>query len=348
MTGLAPYRPQAASMRALAVIVAAYEKVSGFSGRLRPDVRPVDRRLRVRLDGRRVEGEDVVSLQLVPAAGGSLPTWHPGAHVDVELPSGRLRQYSLCGDPADHSRYRIAVRRIADGGGGSIELHALRPGDELTLRGPRQAFPLITADRYLFVAGGIGITPILPMVRAAAARGADWQLVYTGRSRASMPFLDELATFGPERVLVRPDDEAGPPAGADLLAPGPYGAALYACGPPPMIDALRSAPRSQRVSSLHHERFSPPPVVGGRPFQAVLARSGHVVPVGADETALTAVLRVLPDIAYSCQQGFCGTCPVALLGGEVEHRDRCLTDDQRATRMAICVSRASGRVTLDL
>ena len=335
-------------MRALTVIVAAYEKVSGVSGRLRPEIRPVDRRLRVRVDERRGEGDDVVSLHVTPVTGAPLPAWHPGAHVDVELPSGRLRQYSLCGDPADPDRYRIAVRRIADGGGGSIEMHALRAGDEVTLRGPRQAFPLITADRYLFVAGGIGITPILPMVRAAARRGAEWQLVYTGRTRASMPFLAELAGLGPERVHIRPDDEAGAPTGEDLIARAPYGAALYACGPPPMIDALRAVPRSGRISSLHHERFSPPPVVGGRPFQAVLARSGHVVAVGADETALTAIRRVRPDIAYSCQQGFCGTCPVALLGGEVEHRDRCLTDGQRTTRMAICVSRASGQVTLDL
>jgi ferredoxin len=115
-----------------------------------------------------------------------------------------------------------------------------------------------------------------------------------------------------------------------------------------MIEAIRAALPGEQVSSLHYERFSAPPVVGGSSFDVVLARSGHVVAVRAHETALSAIRRVLPDVAYSCQQGFCGTCPVALLGGEVEHRDRCLTDDQRPSRMAICVSRGHGRVTLDL
>jgi ferredoxin len=115
-----------------------------------------------------------------------------------------------------------------------------------------------------------------------------------------------------------------------------------------MIDAIRAEIPADRIATLHYERFSPPPVVGGEPFEIVLARSGHVVPVAADQTALAAVRTVLPDIAYSCRQGFCGTCPAALLGGTVEHRDRCLTDMQRETRIALCVSRGTGRVTLDL
>jgi ferredoxin-NADP reductase len=335
-------------MRVLAVIVAAYEKMSGVSGRLRPPVVAVDRRLRVRVAQRQSEGEDVVSLRLEPTNGLPLPAWHPGAHIDVELPSGRLRQYSLCGDPAERDHYRIAVRRLPNGGGGSLEVHSLQVGAELTLRGPRNAFPFITTDRYLFVAGGIGITPIIPMLRDAVARGADWTLVYSGRSRASMPFLDHASGLDPDRVHIWPDDECGVPDGRTIVELAVPGAALYACGPPPMIDAIRGEIPSARISSLHYERFSPPPVAAGRPFEIVLARSGHVVPVAADQTALAAVRSVLPDVAYSCQQGFCGTCPVSVLGGDVDHRDRCLADAERSSRMALCVSRGNGSVTLDL
>ncbi len=335
-------------MRALGAIVFAYEKMSGVSGRLRPEIAAVDRRLYVRVGGIDAVGDDVVSLRLEPVDGRPLPRWHPGAHLDVELPSGRLRQYSLCGAPAERDHYRIAVRRLPEGGGGSLEMHELRVGTELILRGPRNAFPFIAVERYLFVAGGIGITPILPMLHDAVARDVDWVFVYTGRTRAAMPFIDEVERLDPARVHIWPDDEYGRPDGQKIVELAPPGAALYTCGPPPMIEAIRAQIPAERVATLHYERFSPPPVVGGEPFEVVLARSGHVVPVAADQTALAAVRSVLPDVAYSCRQGFCGTCPVALIGGAVEHRDRCLTDQQRDTRMALCVSRGTGRITLDL
>lgn len=337
-------------MRALGVVIAAYEKVSGVSGHLRPEPTPVDRRIRVRVADVRSEALDVVGLRLEPVDGRILPSWHPGAHLDVELASGVLRQYSLTGDPAARDHLRIAVRRIADGAGGSIAMHDLRVGDELTVRGPRNAFPFIGTDRYLFVAGGIGITPILPMIRDAVARDADWRFVYTGRTRASMPFLDEIATLDPERVHVWPDDEYGVPDGVKIIGLAPPGAALYTCGPPAMIDALRAEIPAERISTLHYERFSAPQVIGGSAFDVVLATSGHVVTVGAAESALTAIRRVRPDVAYSCRQGFCGTCPVTVLGGTdaVEHHDRCLSPTERTDRMAICVSRATDRITLEL
>jgi ferredoxin-NADP reductase len=343
-----PYRPRAFTMRALAVIVTAYEKMSGFSGYLRPETAAVERRLRVRVADVTPAGDDVVSLRLEPADERWLPAWQPGAHLDVELPSGLLRQYSLCGDPMARDHYLIAVRRLRNGGGGSLEMHGLPVGAVLTVRGPRNAFPLIAVDRYLFVAGGIGITPLLPMLRDAVARDVDWAFVYTGRTRASMPFLDDLLALDPARVHIWPDDEYGVPDGKKIVDLAPDGAALYTCGPAPMIEAIRAEVPAEHIATLHYERFSPPPVVAGAPFEVVLARSGHVVPVAAGQTALAAVRAVLPAVAYSCQQGFCGTCPVALLGGDVEHRDRCLTDAQRETRMAICVSRGAGRVTLDL
>ena len=348
--------PPSRSMRTLGVVVALYEKASGLSGRYRPPIVEVRRTLDVVVDEVRQEADGVRSFRLVAADGGDLPGWHPGAHVDVVLPSGKQRQYSLTGSPREHDHYRIAVREIELGGGGSREMHALEAGTPLTLRGPRNAFPFIGVEKYLFVAGGIGITPIRPMLHDAIERGADWQFVYTGRDRASMPFLDELtglaATY-PDRVHLRPDDEFGIPSGSAILDHAPTGAALYTCGPPPMIDAIRRANLhrtgpAENIATLHYERFSPPPVVGGEPFTVVLARSGHVVPVAEDQSALVAIRAVLPDVAYSCQQGYCGTCPVALIGGEVDHQDRCLTETQRSTRMAICVSRATGRVTLDL
>ena len=335
-------------MRVAAAGIAVYEKVSGFSGYLRPDIEPVDRALRVVIAEIRSEADDVVSFRLEGEDGRALPAWHPGAHVDIDLPSGKKRQYSLCGDPREHDHYRIAVRRIADGLGGSREVHELAQGARLTLHGPRNAFPFIDVDRYLFVAGGIGVTPIRPMLLDAIGRGADWTFVYTGRTRASMPFLDELSALDPARVHIWPDDEYGMPDGKKIVAYAPDGAALYCCGPPPMIDAIRAEIPADNIATLHYERFSPPPIAGGKPFSVVLARSGHVVRVGADQSALAAIRDVLPDVPYSCQNGYCGTCPAGLFGGKVEHRDRCLTDAERERKMAICVSRGTGRVTLDL
>lgn len=290
------------------------------------------------------EAEDVVSLHLKRPGGEELPTWRPGSHLDVFLPSGRQRQYSLCGDPRDRRRYRIAVRRIPGGDGGSPEMHALMPGDELMIRGPRNAFTFIeTAPSYLFLAAGIGITPILPMVRAAGARG---RLVYLGRSRSSMPFLDEL----PEQADIRPDTEFGTPDIPALLAGADPGAAVYVCGPPPVLEAAqRCFFALNPTGSLHTERFSPLPVLDGRAFDLILARTGRTVHVGERETALEAIRRTLPGVAYSCRQGFCGTCKTRVLAGAVDHRDRLLTPGERAGHLLTCVSRsAGGPLTLDL
>lgn len=293
--------------------------------------------------------EDVVSVAFTAPDYAALPAWTPGAHLDVFLPSGRQRQYSLCGDPADKTRYRIAVRRIA-GGSASSEIHdVLRPGDTLRIRGPRNAFPMIDAPAYLFVAGGIGITPILPMFRAAARRGVPATLVYTGRTRVTMPFLPEIGAIGaPSHIM--PDDEYGTPDLAGQLQATPRGAAVYVCGPPPMLDAARSLlPVFSTSASLHTERFSAPPVRGGTPFHLTLARTGASVDVAADETALAAVRRVLPGVAYSCQQGFCGSCKTRVLCGDVEHRDRLLTESERHESMLLCISRsAAGPLVLDL
>ncbi|CAM02830.1 ferredoxin-NADP reductase [Saccharopolyspora erythraea NRRL 2338] len=338
-------------LRFLARASAGLEWLNRRGSRRRPPVVAVDRDLRVVVDRVRAEAEEVVSLRLRAADGSALPAWQPGAHLDVVLPSGRIRQYSLCGSTADRHHYRVAVRRIADGGGGSREVHdELGEGSALVVRGPRNAFPFVTAARYLFVAGGIGITPILPMVRTAAARGADWRLVYTGRSRDSMPFLDELAALDPARVWIRPDREYGVPAsGSELLEHAPSDPAIYCCGPTPMITGVRIDARRTGQCAVHWERFSAPPVVDGRPFQVELATDGRVLDVPADRSALDVIRELRPQVAYSCRQGFCGTCRVEVVSGAVEHRDHVLTDDERGGHMMICVSRARGdRLVVDL
>lgn len=342
-------------VRAIGAAVRASGRLSTLRRRRpRGPVAEVSRALPMVVAEVRPEAADVVSVRLAGVDGAPLPLWSPGEHLDLVLPSGRVRQYSLCGDPADRGTYRIAVRRLPDGGGGSVEVHTLTTGDRVTVHGPRQAFPLLSAPRYLFLAGGIGITPILPMVRAAAAAGLDWRLVYLGRDRGSMPFLDELAVYG-DRVLVRTDDEHdGPPAGAELLgyASGP-GSVGYCCGPPPMLGGVRAAMRELgpggAVDVLHAERFAPPPVLGGRELTVELARSGGSLVVPSDRSVLEVVRERLPDVAYSCRQGFCGTCKVRVLAGGVEHRDHALGPRERADTMTICVSRATGdRLVLDL
>jgi ferredoxin-NADP reductase len=300
-------------MSTLIGVTAAYRRLADRSGRSRPPVREVDRNLELLVESVREEADGVVSLRLARPAGAPLPGWRPGAHLDLHLPSGRLRQYSLCGDPDDPSYYRVAVRRI---GTASAEAHSLRPGTKVVVRGPRNAFPFVAAPDYLFVAGGIGITPILPMVRRAAASGAGWRLVYTGRNRASMPFLDELADLPGDRVWIRPDTEYGIPAsGAELLEGVPDGASVYCCGPVPMITGVRVDLALTGAAAVYFERFSTPPIVGGQPYRVRLRRTGVTLDVPADRSTLDVVRDRLPDVPYSCRQGFCGTCAVSTPDG---------------------------------
>lgn len=336
---------------ALGALVTAYEWLTSGAHRRRRPVQHVDRDLRLVVDEVRVEAHGVRSFQLAAPGGAELPGWQPGSHIDALLPSGRCRQYSLCGEPADRRSYRIAVRRIAHGAGGSRELHdSVGVGSELTVRGPRNAFPYVPAAGYLFIAGGIGITPILPMVKQAAADGSQWQLVYTGRSRASMPFLDELTTLDPARIRIRPYDQYGfPSSGAELLKHAPTGATVYCCGPAPMLASVRRDLPASAVKAFHFERFSAPPVLGGQPFEITLKHNNRMLTVPADRSALDVISQAVPDVAYSCQQGFCGTCRTRVISGEIDHRDRVLTDRERTDTMTICVSRGrGGRITLDL
>lgn len=310
-------------------------------------VTPVARTTRAVITRREALTPEVVALTLADPDGGLLPAWTPGAHIDVRLPSGRRRQYSLCGPPGRRTDYRIAVRRIADGGGGSAEVHdALNEGDICEFDGPRNAFYLVTDEREaLFVIGGIGVTPILPMIRAAQQRGMRWRAVYAGRNREGMALLDEVVAVAPDRVTVWADDERGrAPTGADLLADAGPETAVYVCGPPAMLEAVRAMRDENADAPLHYERFGPPPVIDGAPFELELARSQRVLSVPANRSALDVMLDRDPGTAYSCQQGFCGTCKVGVLAGEVDHRGRVADDGT----MLVCMSRAkSGRLVID-
>ncbi|NKI42690.1 PDR/VanB family oxidoreductase [Streptomyces physcomitrii] len=296
--------------------------------------------------------DDVVSLRLATGDRRLLPRWQPGAHLDLILPSGRRRQYSLCGDPADRYAYRIAVRLLPDGQGGSAEVHReLTAGSTVGIRGPRNAFPFAGDRKVLLLAGGIGLTPVLPMAREAAWRGLDWHLVHTGRSRASLPFAGEVARLAarhPGRVTVLTDDEHGMPSATDLLARAGEGTAVYCCGPVPMLDAVQAAFARSEAKALHFERFSAAPIVDGKPFTLRL-RDGRELLVPADRTALEVLRADDPGTPYSCQQGFCGVCKLRVLSGTVDHRDRKLSAQQRADgEMLVCVSRAAEGECLEL
>ncbi|MFD4715305.1 PDR/VanB family oxidoreductase [Streptomyces sp. NPDC058430] len=311
--------------------------------------RPRARALRLLVTRHEPVADGVVQLRL---EGQDLPAWEPGAHLDLVLPSGLIRQYSLCGDPEDTSSYTVATRLIEDGRGGSREVHEqLQEGSEVEVRGPRNRFPLAAgAPSYVFVAGGIGITPILPMLRALEARGADWRLLYAGRTRASMPFLEEAEKLGGERgrVSVVAEDEDGRPDLAGLLADAAPDTAVYCCGPEGLMEAVAAALPGH--CELHLERFAPHTSADGNgPFEVELRRSGRTVPVPAGTSVLAAVRAEVPNVSYSCEQGFCGTCQQRVLEGEIDHRDELLTDSERDDSMLICVSRARGeRLVLDL
>ncbi|MEZ0365036.1 2Fe-2S iron-sulfur cluster-binding protein [Mycobacterium sp. pUA109] len=309
---------------------------------------PVQRTTTAVVTKRELLTPDVVALTLADPDGGLLPSWTPGAHIDVRLASGRRRQYSLCGPPGRRTDYRIAVRRIADGGGGSIEMHdTFEVGDTLVFEGPRNAFYLVTDEReVLFVLGGIGVTPILPMMRTAQQRGINWRAVYAGRSRDFMPLLDEVVAVAPDRVTVWADDERGRvPTAGDLLADAGPATAVYVCGPSAMLEAVRTARDEHADAPLHYERFGPPPVVDGAPFELELARSQRVLSVPANRSALDVMRDRDQTTPYSCQQGFCGTCKVKVLCGQVDRRGRAAEGDDE---MLVCVSRANGgRVVID-
>lgn len=305
----------------------------------------------VRVRAVRLEADLVVSLELDSAAGEPLPAWTSGAHVDVVLPSGQIRQYSLCGNTVDPRSYRIAVLRQEAGRGGSAEVHDdLRVGQILELRGPRNNFPLGSGNRHLFIAGGIGITPLLAHARAAHARGDTWSLIYGARSKSSMAFVEELTGLGSGTVELVPQDTHGFIDLDRIMRNLEADCEVYCCGPAGLLDAITQKVPSPR---LHIERFT---ASQQRPttdddFEVEFARSGVTVKVGPDQSVLDAAIDTGLKPLWSCREGLCGTCLTGVVEGEPEHLDDVLDDDERAAndQMLICVSRArSPRLVLDM
>jgi ferredoxin-NADP reductase len=307
-----------------------------------------------RVAAKQEAADGVVALTLRGADGHPLPPWEPGAHVDLILGGAPTRQYSLCGDPVDHHEYRLGILRDPDGRGSSLFVHdRLQEGDTVRVRGPRNNFPLVASPRYLFIAGGIGITPILAMIGSAEATGADWRLVYGGRHRASMAFLDELAQYG-DHVSVRPQDETGLLDLDSLLGAPEPDTLVYCCGPEPLLAAVEQRCGGWPRGALHVERFSPRPQtepVRTEAFEVVLRQSELTLPVPPDRSILSVVEAAGVGVLSSCAEGTCGTCETAVVDGVPDHRDSVLGEDERKANdcMMICVSRScTERLVLDL
>ncbi|MCF3641995.1 PDR/VanB family oxidoreductase [Rhizobium sp. TRM95111] len=299
------------------------------------------------------EPGDVRVIELKHRRKPFLPAYEPGSHVDVHLPDGKVRQYSLCGDPEDLSRYTIAVKREPSGRGGSAWVHdQVTPGAELPVSAPRNHFPLKeSGGPVLLLAGGIGITPILAMARALYRQGKPFELHYFARSRSLAPLLRTLGeSIGAESLRLHFDDQVETRQDIEgLLSTRPGEAQLYYCGPPGFMAAIARASEHWPDGTVHFEAFQPPVQddTPPEPFTIVL-RNGTVVPVPADRSALSAIRAAGVLLMASCENGVCGTCECGYLEGQPIHRDAVLSNAARSHRFIPCVSRATGVLKLDL
>tara|TARA_R110002020_G_scaffold65413_8_gene172794 strand:- start:484 stop:2658 length:2175 start_codon:yes stop_codon:yes gene_type:complete len=294
--------------------------------------------------GLRRAGANGLAIDLRAHDGADLPSWEPGAHVDLVLPNNLVRQYSLCGTPGDDRSYRVAVLREEQGTGGSAFIHdRLRVGDRLEVRGPRNNFPLEDAPSYRFIAAGIGITAILPMVREAERRGADWSMVYLGRDVAHLAFVEEIAELPADRVRVIETRVSGRPSIEEVLGEAVPGALLYVCGPAGLLADISASAWPEQAVRL--ERFEPDRVAMSAPseaFRVNLVKSGLTLEVPADTSVLEAMEKSGIAWPYSCREGTCGSCETRVIAGRADHRDAILTPAERRDNqtMMVCVSRA--------
>ena len=308
--------------------------------------------LRLRVKSATWEAPNITSYDLRPLEAGELPAFTAGAHIDLTLPNGLIRSYSLINPQAERHRYVIAVQKDRASRGGSKWVHEnFRPGDVLTVNGPRNNFALNeAAAKSIFIAGGIGITPIMSMTERLLTLGRDWELIYCARKRADAAFVDVLKG----NVRFNFDEEPGGKMLdiAAVVRAAPQGAHLYCCGPLPMLSAFETVTGDLPRERVHVEYFSakePPAVAGG--FKVVLAKSGREFIVPPGKTILDTLLDAGLDIPYSCMEGVCGTCETRVVEGTPDHRDLILTEEEHATgkiMMICCSGSKSEKLVLDL
>ncbi len=303
----------------------------------------------------RHEAENVISIELVPETGALFPAFSPGAHIDLHLPNGLVRSYSLANGCDERHRYLLAVHEAAVGRGGSRYVHSeLRCGARVEIGAPRNHFPLIEdAASTLLIAGGIGITPILGMYRRLTALRRPVTLHYCCRGRAQAAFLDEIEAIGGSADFWFDEDHGGQPIDlAAVLAGQPRGVHAYCCGPKAMIARFEALCAQFDIADAHVERFSGDAAApSGSHYQVRLNRTGKTLAVAGDRTLLQTLLEAGVALDHSCQEGVCGSCEVRVLSGAIDHRDCVLSAAERASNktMMACVSHCVGReLVLDL
>lgn len=324
--------------------------------------RPAYREVEVDVEVRRREAvsDGVVTLTLADPNGADLPEWAAGAHIDLLMTPSLVRQYSLCGDTANRAEWQVGVLLDPNSRGGSQFVHdKLHEGSTVRVRGPRNHFPLVGSPRYLFIAGGIGVTPMMPMIAAAEATGADWRLLYGGRTRSSMAFVDVLQRHGERVTVCSRDAQDGANFRSILdaaLSSAQENTLVYCCGPEGLLSAVEDACKTWPDGSLHIERFSAKaieePSTGALAyFDLECQRSGMTLTVPQDKTIYEVCEEAGVDVLGSCMEGVCGTCECDIIEGAADHRDSVLNDAEKAANetIMICVSRSlSERLVLDL
>jgi vanillate O-demethylase ferredoxin subunit len=309
--------------------------------------------IKLRLQQIRWEAQDICAYEFVAANGQALPPFTAGAHIDLHLPVGGVCSYSLCGSPEDRAVYRVAVQREAQGRGASRWLHdQARVGMVLEAAGPHNDFALCeTASASVFIAGGIGVTPILSMIARLEVLGRPWTLHYATRSRERTAFADALARLDGGRGwvhhAVRDEGHARLPI-QQIVSAAPVQAHLYCCGPAGMVDDFVQASQTRKPETVHLERFAASQQAatsGG--YEAVLAKSGGRVQVSPGQTLLDALLDANVSVSYACSNGICGTCVTRVLQGTPDHRDDFLTPEEKQSGQTMLVCR-SGSLTPEI
>jgi vanillate O-demethylase ferredoxin subunit len=305
----------------------------------------------------RAEAKDVITLELRAIAGGELPEFTPGAHLDVHLPNGLVRNYSLTNDWRERNRYVVGVGRAADSRGGSSYIHnSVRAGQQIKISAPRNNFPLDgSSESFLFIAGGIGVTPIMAMVRWCISNGKPWRLIYAARSRQRTAFYEELCELGGDRVDFHFDDEAGQVLDvAQAISSWKEGESVYCCGAAPLMEAVKTLTEKLPNGTVRFEWFTVPESdepQESSSFTVRLERSNIEFEVPEQKSILEVLEEHGFELPFSCREGLCGTCVTNVCSGEPDHRDYVLSDEERESgkMMTICCSRSkSALLTLDL